>query len=258
MAVLSGVTVVVTRPMHQAEKLCQLIEAAGGTAVRFPVIDILPSENPQQCRTQLARLTDYDFAVFVSANAVNTTMAMLKTPQAWPATLPIAAVGKATAQAIIKKGLPIPLVAPEPFNSEALLSVPALQKLEGKRILIFRGDGGREWLRDSLCERGALVDYIECYQRAIPQTDPRPLYTAWEQAQPGSMPIVVTSNQSLQNLVSMIDKEHQPALFASPLMVISERTASLASKLGFTQTPVVATTASDDAVLAALKTWTKP
>jgi len=255
---LSGVTVVVTRPVHQAEKLCQLVEAAGGTAVRFPVIDILPPENPQQCRAQLARLTDYDLAVFVSGNAVNATMAMLETPQAWPVNLPIAAVGKATAQAITKKGLPTPLVAPEPFNSEALLSVPELQMLEGKRILIFRGNSGRELLRDRLCERGAQVDYIECYQRGIPQTDTRPLYAAWEQARSGTLPVVVTSNQSLQNLVSMIDKEHQPALFASPLMVISERTASLASKLGFMQTPVVTTTASDDAVLAALKTWTKP
>ena len=258
MSELSGVTVVVTRPVHQAEKLCQLIEAAGGKALRFPVIDIRPPENPQQCQAQLARLAEYDLAIFVSANAVNATMAMLKTPQAWPMTLPVAAVGKATAQAIIKKGLPAPCVAPEPFNSEALLSLPELQTLDGKRILIFRGNGGRELLRNRLCERGAQVDYIECYQRTIPETDIRPLYAAWERARPGTMPIVVTSSRGLQNLVSMIDKEHQPVLFASPLMVISERTASLSARLGFSQVPTVATAANDGAVLAALKTWAKP
>jgi len=258
MSELSGVTVVVTRPVHQAEKLCQLIEAAGGKALRFPVIDIRPPENPQQCQAQLTRLAEYDLAIFVSGNAVNATMAMLETPQAWPATLPIAAVGKATAQAITKKGLPASRVAPEPFNSEALLSLPELQTLDGKRILIFRGNSGRELLRDGLCERGAQVDYIECYQRAVPETDTRPLYAAWEQARPGTMPIVVTSNQGLQNLVSMIDKEHQPALLASPLMVISERTASLSVRLGFSRVSKVAMAANDDAVLAALKTWTKP
>ncbi|HHI93070.1 MAG TPA: uroporphyrinogen-III synthase [Gammaproteobacteria bacterium] len=259
MSELSGVTVVVTRPAHQAEKLCQLIEAAGARALRFPVIDIQPPENPQQCQAQLTQLADYDLAIFVSANAVNATMAMLKKPQAWPMALPLAAVGKATAQALIKKGLPAPQVAPEPFNSEALLSLPELQKLDGKRILIFRGNSGRELLRNCLRERGAQVDYFECYQRAIPKSDTRPLYAAWDQVQakPGTMPIVVTSNQGLQNLVSMIDKEHQPTLFASPLVVISERMVSLSARLGFSQAPVVAMAANDDAVLVALKTWAK-
>jgi len=256
---LSGVTVVVTRPVHQAKNLCQLIEAAGGKVLRFPVIDIRPPENVQQCQAQLTRLADYDLAVFVSSNAVNAAMEMLKTPQAWPSGVAIAAVGKATAQAIIKKGLSTPLVAPEPFNSEALLSLSELQRLDGKRILIFRGNSGRELLRSSLCERGAQVDYIECYQRVVPKMDTQPLYTAWEQAQttPGNMPVVVTSNQGLQNLVSMVDEEHQPVLFASPLIMISERTASLSARLGFSQVPVVATAANDDAVLVALKIWAK-
>ncbi len=253
---LSGVTVVVTRPVHQAEKLCRLIEAAGGKVLRFPVIDIRPPEDVQQCQAQLARLADYDLAIFVSSNAVNAAMAMLKTSQVWPTNLPVAVVGKATAQAVTKEGLPTPLVAPEPFNSEALLNLPELQKPDGKRILIFRGNSGRELLRNSLCERGAYVDYIECYQRAIPETDTGPLYAAWKQAH-NRMPIVVTSNQGLQNLVSMIDKEYQSTLLASPLTVISERTASLARKSGFSQAPVVATAANDDAVLVALETWAK-
>jgi len=252
---LSGVTVVVTRPVHQAEKLCRLIEAADGKALRFPVIDIRPPENPQQCQVQLDRLADYDLAIFISSNAVDAAMVMLKTSRAWPMVLAIAAVGKATAQAIIKNNLPVPLVAPEPFNSEALLNLPELQKLDGKRILIFRGNGGRELLRNRLRERGAHVDYIECYQRAVPKTDTGPLYVAWGQAH--TMPIVVTSNQGLQNLVAMIDKEHQPVLFASPLLVISKRTASLSAKLGFTSTPVMATAATDEAILVALKTWAK-
>ncbi|MCF6337706.1 MAG: uroporphyrinogen-III synthase [Gammaproteobacteria bacterium] len=255
MSELSGVTVVVTRPVHQAEKLCQRIEAGNGKVLRFPVIDIRPPENPQQCQAQLVGLADYDLAIFVSSNAVDAAMAMLKTPQAWPTALPVAAVGKATARAIMKTPLPVPFVAPEPFNSEALLGLPELQKLDGKRILIFRGNGGRELLRNSLLEQGAQVEYIECYQRVVSQTNTQPLYAAWEQERADTMPIVVTSNQGLQNLVSIVDKEHQPALLASPLIVISERAASLSARLGFTQAPVVATAANDDAVLAALKTW---
>lgn len=256
MPALSGVTVVVTRPAHQAENLCQHIESAGGKVLRFPVIEVRPPENAEQCRAQMARLVEYDLAIFVSANAVTGALALLESTQSWPVSLPIAAVGKATAQVIISEGLPSPLVAPRPFNSEALLGLPDFQKLNGKRILVFRGSGGRELLRDSLLERGAEVDYLECYRREVPQSDTRALYAAWDQRQ--TMPIVVTSNQGLENLVSMIDCEHQAQLLASPLIVMSERAVSLSSKLGFTQAPIVAAAANDEAILDSLKTWVRP
>jgi uroporphyrinogen-III synthase len=183
-------------------------------------------------------------------------MSMLKSAQAWPATLPIAAVGKATAKAVATQGLPISLTAPEPYNSEALLSLPELQKLDAKRVVIFRGNEGRELLRDSLVARGADVVYVECYQRVVPRTDSKELYAAWDQKR--KMPIVVTSNEGLQNLVTMVNNEYQPALLASPLVLISERTAKLAIKLGFTQTAQVAEAANDEAILNSLITWARP
>jgi uroporphyrinogen-III synthase len=253
---LSGVTVVVTRPAHQAENLCQQIAAAGGKALRFPVIEIRPAENPHQCLAQLARLAEYDLAFFVSVNAVTATLAMLKSAQAWPVSLPIAAVGKATAKAVTDQGLKISLTAPEPYNSEALLGLPELQNLDGKRMVIFRGNEGREFLRDSLVARGAEVDYVECYQRGVPQTDTRQLYAAWEQNR--KMVFVVTSNQGLQNLVTMVNNEHQPELLASPLVLISKRSAKLAQQLGFTQTPQVAEAANDKAILNSLLKWARP
>lgn len=247
---LSGVTVVVTRPAHQAEKLCQHIEAAGGKVIRFPVLDIGPQQDPQKCQAQLARLAEIDLAIFVSANAVNAAFALQPT---WPPQLSIAAVGKATAHALARHQQAEILVAPEPFNSEALLRLPELQSVDGKRVMIFRGEGGREFLRDRLLERGAEVDYAECYQRVLPQTDTAPLYAAWQQGQ--TMPIVVTSNQSLQNLHAMVNQDHRATLLASPLILISERTATLAKELGFTQAPVVAAAANDDAMLTALTHW---
>lgn len=252
---LSGVMVVVTRPAHQAENLCRLIEAAGGKALRFPVIEIRPPKNPQHCLQQLARFSEFDLAIFVSANAVDAAIALLKTSQHWPTDLPIAAVGKATAKTLSKNDLSVTLLAPEPHNSEALLSLPGLQNLEGKRILIFRGDSGREFLRDRLIERGAQVEYLECYQRIMPNTDASNLYAAWGKQQ--TLPVVVTSNQSLHNLLSMVNKEHLPLLIEAPLIVISERTKKLAAKLGFKQTPIVAVAANDEEILVALKTWAK-
>lgn len=256
MPALSGVTVVVTRPAHQAENLCRQIEAAGGEALRFPVLEIQTPQDIHKCQNQLAQLAEYDLAIFISANAVTSAMAMLKSAQAWPTSLPIAAVGKATADAAISQGLNISLTAAQPYNSEALLSLPELQKLSGKRILIFRGNGGRELLRESLLERGAEVEYVECYQRVVPQTDTRQLYAAWDQNR--KMPIVVTSNQGLQNLVAMVNNEYQQELLSSPLVLISERTAKLSVKLGFTQTALVAEAANDEAILNSLITWARP
>ena len=250
---LFGVTVVVTRPAHQADVLCQSINDLGGVALRFPVIEIRPSADIDGLKTQLSHLNEFHLAIFVSANAVAPAMQILEDMQGWPAGLPIAAVGQATAKAIAATGLTATLIAPEPYNSEALLSMPELQSVAGQRVMIFRGKGGLELLGDSLRERGAEVEYVECYQRVKPDIDTTTLFQIWDEG--CTMPIVVTSNEGLQNLLSMVDSAHQSALLSSPLIVVSQRTAALAKILGFKQAPLVATSASNDAIISAIKQW---
>lgn len=257
MAELSGVTVVVTRPAHQAENLCHLIEAAGGHALRFPVIEIAPPKDADVCKAQLAQLADADLAIFVSANAVTAVLAILESPSSWPSHLAVAAVGKATAQALAAHGVTTSLVAPPPFNSEALLCLPELQTLQGQRVVIVRGKGGRELLGESLRERGAEVEYIECYERVIPQMLPeaKKLLSAWNEGR--QLPIVVTSNEGLENLLTMAGADYRAALLSSPLILISERTAELAKNLGFSENLMVAESANDESILTAIKTWAR-
>lgn len=252
---LAGITVAVTRPAHQGESLCQSIEALGGTALRLPVIAIGPcaAADAQRLAEQLGRLDRYQLAIFISANAVSATLQLLPPGQAWPATVAIAAVGQATARALNAQGLQVSLVSPEPYNSEALLSLAELQNLQGQRVIIFRGKGGREWLGDTLQTRGATVEYAECYQRVIPATDMGPLFQLWDANSP--VPIVVTSNEGLENLYAMVGEPHLQSLLKSPLIVVSQRAADLAEALGFKQKPVVAKTASDEALLSAIKWW---
>lgn len=256
---LSGVTVVVTRPAHQAERLCQSIETAGGTALRFPVIEIQPPSNPKQAQSQLEQLNSFDLAVFISANAVFSAFDLLGSLSekiaGWPAKVAIAAVGQATAKAITSQGLAVNYLAPKPHNSEALLNIPELQNLSGKRIMIFRGEGGREYLAKTLRERGAEVEYAECYQRAMPSSDPSKLYKVWNENQ--LLLFVVTSNEGLENLCHMIDEEYQAALLASRLIVMSERAVTLAEKLGFSQTPIVVSAVSNEAILSTLRSTLK-
>lgn len=253
MADLSGVTVVVTRPAHQAETLCHSIEAAGGMAVRFPLMAILPPTDAAAARAQLAQLKQFHLAIFVSANAVTAALAMRASQGGWPPALAIAAVGQATARALTAHGLHVAHVAPAPYNSEALLSLPALQAVQGKRVLIIRGEGGRETLAETLRDRGAEVAYAECYRRAVPDCDVAVLYRVWESARPSCL--VVTSNEGLENLYNLVDEQHRAELLAAQLIVVSERAVALASSLGFSKPPVVSQAASDEAIVTAIEAW---
>ena len=247
---LEGRLIAVTRPSHQAEGLCRAIEAAGGQALRFPVIKIEPPADPQSVQARLQRLADYDVGIFVSRNAVHFTYQALGDAPL-PQSLQRLAVGKATARALAEHGQPAHQLPPEPFNSEALLSLPVLQKMSSRRVIIFRGNDGRELLAETLRGRGAQVDYAEVYRRSAAMSDPKQLYQALDT---GNLDmIVVTSNEGLQNLLQQVDTEHRPALLQRPLVVISRRGAELAERLGFRGGLSIAETASDAALLEAIK-----
>lgn len=248
---LAGLTVVVTRPVHQAKALCQAIEAEGGLVIPYPVLAIEDLSQSPAFQTRLKDLEQFDLAIFISANAVATTFSSL--PKGWPAGLPCAAVGRATAKALQEVGCPHILQAPEPYNSEALLTLAELTEVSGQKIIIFRGEGGRELLADTLQSRGAQVTYAECYRRVRPQSDIGVLSPVW--ADPSHHVWVVTSNEALQNLVEMVGEKHRQELLNCPLVVMSHRNAQLARELGFRQAARVASYASDDGLLTAIKTW---
>lgn len=242
-----------TRPTHQAESLGHLIRQAGGTLVEFPVIEISPPLNSDSLHSQIGRIHEADLAIFISANAVDAVMTLLGSVKAWPENLRIASVGRATASKLEAYGLVASIIAPEPFNSEALLSLPVLEDLSSKKVIIIRGEGGRELLAETLLARGAEVEYLECYRRHIPSSDPAALYQCWDENR--KLVIVVTSNEGLRNLTVMVDSEHQQNLLTSTLVVISERAVSLASELGFKQKPVLSDTVSNEAIIDAIQQW---
>jgi uroporphyrinogen-III synthase len=247
---LAGITVVVTRPTHQARGLCEGIRHAGGEAITFPAIEIGPPADPRALQLQLDGLANYGLAVFVSANAAHYTLDALG-ERPWPQTLPVAAVGRTTAVALQGHGLDVVHIAPVPYHSEALLGLPALQNLQDRHIIIFRGNGGREYLAQTLRQRGAQVEYAESYQRRIPHSDPGTLYRAWGERR--KMLMVVTSNEGLHNVCKMIGSEYRQQLLATRLVVVSERAAQLAEALGFCHPARIASAASDEAILGAIE-----
>jgi uroporphyrinogen-III synthase len=164
--------VLVTRPAGQAQRLCGLLEAAGHECVRLPTIEIQPAADPYRLEAIADTLEDYDLAVFVSVNAVQMGLEPILDQRDWPEHTQIATVGARSAEALTAYGLSVDLVPEHRFNSEALLALEELEDMSGRNVVIFRGNGGREVLRDTLLERGAEVEYVEVYRRVCPALSP--------------------------------------------------------------------------------------
>jgi uroporphyrinogen-III synthase len=246
---LSGRAVLVTRPVHQAENLVRLIAEAGGEAVRFPALAIDSPADSARVRDVLASLTSFDLAVFVSPNAVDYGFALLG--GAWPPSVPVSAVGEGSAAALQRQGIAAVIVPLVGADSESLLATAQLANPRGKRVLILRGEGGRELLAEELRRRGAEVTYAECYRRVQPRTDPAPLIARWEHG--GLHAVSVMSGETLHNLWAMVKLRGQGLLRITPLFVPHVRIAERARRLGLTQ--VVVTPAGDEGMLRGLSDW---
>jgi uroporphyrinogen-III synthase len=222
------------------------VAAARGRPVTFPVLEILGPADKHAVRRQLADLARVDLLIFVSANAVR--YAFPQMPDHIPLDLRIAAVGRATAHTLEAVGLEPTLVPDSRFDSEGLLALPALQDVAGWHILIVRGDGGRELLRQTLEARGAQVEYVEVYRRRIPQRNPANLIRNWDSLVDA---VTVTSGQILDNLFTLLGEEGAPLLQRTPLVVPGRRVAELAAARGCERV-IVARSALDADMLAAL------
>lgn len=247
---LNGLTILVTRPEHQAEPLCRLIESAGGQALRLPALTIHGNDDDPALRQRLSHLSDYQIAIFISPNAVTFGLDAIERSGGLLDSLLIATVGKGSSNALTQRlGREPDLVPQGSFDSEALLALEPLQHVSGKRVVIFRGNGGRELLAETLRLRGARVDYAEVYRREPP---PPPANTEWlEKADI----ITLTSSEALHNLVVMTPTAARDTLYHKPLVVISERCAQLARQLGFRQAVLMTPQAGDEAIIATLIKW---
>lgn len=243
---LNGAGVLVTRPAHQAEHLVQLIEQAGGKAIRFPTLAIAGVDDVDEIKTIFQRLDSYQCVIFVSVNAVNFALRANGGKIPSSKSVVFAAIGGSTAQALINADLVVDLVPKQDFNSEALLAMPEMQHISGQRMLIVRGQGGREELANKLRERGAKVDYLPVYKRIIPQVDN--ISNLSYLIENGLNVITITSGEALQNLVLMAGDQHATAIREVPLVVVSDRIRCLAADLGFNRIAVTQSP-SDSAIL---------
>ena len=245
---LAGRHIVVTRPADQAGHLAAAIASAGGAAVLFPVLAIHAIDDPRPLLEIAARLDDFDLAVFVSPNAVNQALAILAGQRRWPARLRVATMGQTSERELARFGISDVIAPRGRFDSEALLELPQMREMAGKRVVVFRGDGGRDLLGDTLTRRGATVEYVACYRRARPELDSAPLLELWARHQLDA--IIVTSSEGLRNLVIMLGDSGQTMLRNTPLFVPHARIIEEARALRLQR--VVPTAPGDEGLLAGL------
>ncbi|MCP2087140.1 UNVERIFIED_ORG: uroporphyrinogen III methyltransferase/synthase [Paraburkholderia sediminicola] len=270
-------TVVITRPAGQSNELIAQLAAAGVAVLDFPLIDIAPVTDEAPLRAALASLERYALVVFVSPNAVDHAFA--RSDAIWPHALPIGVVGPGSVQALARHGVAAPaytIISPPSvaeddtarFDSEGLFAAidTALgaTSLEGKRVLIVRGDGGREWLADRLREAGAEVETVAAYRRLVPE----PSIGGWARVHAllagAPHAWLLTSSEGVRNLHELA-QEHLTAeeitqLKHANLVAPHPRIAQTARALGFDS--ITVSGAGDEriarALLAAVPTVVQP
>lgn len=203
---MSKKQVLVTRPEHLAGPLCEAIVARGWSPVRFPCLAI----EWQNCPA----LGDYEILIFISINAVlGADLESLNDQQT------LIAMGPGTQRVLAQRGFDAN-TPDQPYTSEILLAMDALQNLRGKRVAVVAGKGGREVLVDALQGQGADARKIEVYQRSMPDSDSHCLHDFW--IEPDRV-ILVTSLQTLDNLVTLVPETNHSQLFSTTLIVPSQR-----------------------------------
>ena len=225
-APLTGRRVLVTRPSGQAEGLAKRIREAGGEPVCVPTIDILPPADRAPFHALADRLADFDLAIFISRNAVRCALGMIG-GRPWPAGLRVATIGQGSRAELEQRGFKNVIAPAAQPDSEALLALPELAAVRGRRIAIFRGEGGRELLGEELAARGASVEYAACYRRTVP--DAAGMRGAWTG---GMDAVTVSSAEGLANLIAMLGEGAMSRLRNVPLFVPHSRVAAEARRRG--------------------------
>jgi len=227
--------------------LCAEIEGQGGSAIAFPAVEI----EPVAVQATVAA-ADYDLVVFVSVNAVeHGAQQVIKS-----ARTRITAIGRATAAALAAAELAADIVPEGGFNSEALLAHPELQLTSGARVLIVRGEGGRELLRDTFAEHGMVVETREVYRRVRPNVDAAKVAEVearWSDE--GIDVVTATSIETLQNLQALLTEHGRQLLSGTALLVPSRRIVAAAVSAGLRGEAIVAAGADDASMIGALAHW---
>ena len=235
-----------------ASRTATRVAALGATPLVFPTLIIEPPADTAPLKAALGKIGEYYAALFVSPSAAEMALApMSSTPFQLPASLHVFAPGPGTAEELSRLGVARVEMPESSFDSEGLLTLPSLQAsvVNGKRIVIFRGNDGRELLREELVERGATVDAITAYHRRSPNTPATGLLDLLRAGKINA--ISAMSSDAITNLVPLIPaSEREKILFTIAVYASHARIVESARALGFRN--VIETQAGDAGLITSL------
>lgn len=249
--------VVITRPQAQAAPLANRITALGRQTVMFPLLDILPLPDQTILQNTLQDLEQYALVAFVSPNAIDAAFAARAD---WPHTVPLAVVGEGSRQALALHGVTSDNATifsptdPDRTDSQTLLQVLDLDALRDRRVLIIRGETGRELLGDALRAANVDVTTVAAYRRMAPEfNDVR--RGELKRLLHGQNDWIVTSSEALHVLMKMVAQLNEAGGVAKMqqqrMIVPHVRIAETAQLLGFSN--ITLTRSGDDGLIAALQ-----
>lgn len=241
-----------TRPEHQAGRLCRLLGSYGAVAIRLPAIAIKSLGTPFELRQRLGEHAHFDLVIFTSANAVRFGVALLH--RGSRSTL--AAIGRATARALNEAGYGVTAIPAEGSDSENLLFHPALAQLDGGRVLIVKGVGGRRFLQDQLASRGAQVVVAEVYARERARHSGEVIEQIAAQLAADEIQIITaTSAEIAAGLIEMATPALRREFDRVHWLVPGERVADALRERGIGGAILRAETAEDQDLAAAILRW---
>lgn len=251
------IPVIITRPYAQAVAFQGQVGAIGRRAEIFPLLEIQALTDTTALDETLSKLSDFAMVAFVSPNAVHAAFSRIKH---WPDNLAIAVMGAGSRAALAEHGITdtnakiISPINPERTDSETLLDALDFSTLNGREVLIVRGESGREFLADALRSRGISVTQIAAYQRVAPefnQSKRQSLKSMLEHENDW----IVTSSEALRNLFSWLEELDLVDVVAKMqrqhIFVPHVRIEETAKNLGFQF--ITLTGSGDESLLVALQ-----
>lgn len=246
---LAGRCIVVTRPREQAGVLTAALQELGAEVISFPVIEIAPLDDVSVLEDQAANLPACELAFFVSPNAVRYACEAIVRAR-WPAGLKVAAVGPATAAALREHGFAEVIVPSERYDSEGVIALDEFREtaVRGRRVIIFRGDGGRELLADTLRERGAQVELVSCYRRRRAAPDAAALVAAFRAGRLDAL--VFSSSEGVRFFIEIVGRDGTVMLARLPVFVPHPRIGDELGRAGAAD--IVLTAGGDTGIVAGI------
>lgn len=237
--------VLLTRPLSQVGNLQSLLEDSDLDYVLFPAFEINKIDTVALSQT-------YDVIIFISVNAV--IYAEEYFSQLFVEPLKVFAVGPTTAKKLTDKGVNVDIYPLENASSQELLAMPECRELSDKKVLIVKGKGGTETLKNSLKVMNQ-VDYLEVYRRTACEVSRLHVESIEQFMQEPDGIVIANSVESLFNVVKLVKEirsYHVDQIKLRTLVVLSERIKAQAQSIGFKKVHVANSPSDKETIIEIL------